>query len=136
MKIGFVQALENELNRLAKTGRYQIKFNKSGSEYRLSPEKSIILFRLCQEVLNNILKHSKAKTITTTLNFSDSFFELIISDDGVGFVLEPGSEESIQTESTGLLNIRKRAKLIDANIHIDSIPGTGTEVKITVPRKS
>src|SRR5205085_4739409 len=60
MHIGFAKALDNELNRLSKTKKIQVTFTRSGEEYRLPPEHEIILFRLCQEILNNIVQYSKA----------------------------------------------------------------------------
>jgi len=135
MNIGFVKALENELKRLAKTKNYQITFTKTGDEYALSPEQGIILFRLCQEVLNNILKYSKAKSIIAILNYSEPYFELEIADDGVGFDLESVIELTPDKESTGLLNMQKRAKLINAEVLISSQLDIGTKIKITVPKK-
>src|SRR5690606_18215294 len=60
--IGFVKALENELNRLAHTGKYEVKIVKTGEVYRMPPEHEIILFRLFQEVLNNVVKYAKARS--------------------------------------------------------------------------
>jgi signal transduction histidine kinase len=136
MHIGFVKALDNELGRLVKTKRYQVTFTKAGDEYRLSPEKEIILFRLSQEVLNNVLKYSKAKNIVATLIFSNTSFELKIADDGIGFDTELAHKQTAEKESTGLLNIQKRAKLINAVVAIRSHPGDGTEVQIIVPKES
>jgi len=133
MNIGFVKALDNELIRLGKTKKYQIEFNKTGKSYRLPPDQEIILFRLCQEILNNILKYSKAKSITAILNYSEFFFELEIADDGIGFELETIIQQTAEKESTGLLNMQKRAKLINADILIDSQLSKGTKIKITVP---
>lgn len=133
MKIGFVKSLENELNRLSKAKNYKITFSKTGEEKKLLPEQEIILFRLCQEVLNNILKHSKAKSISASLNYSSSFFKLEIIDDGLGFDLKNVLQKTGETESTGLINIQKRAKLINADISINSTLGVGTKIIIEIP---
>ncbi len=136
MHIGFVKALENELARLGKLKKCEITFTKTGQEYRLRPEHEIILFRLCQEVLNNIIKYAKAKSVTTVINYTPANFEVAIKDDGVGFDTEQADRQSAEKESTGLLNIKKRARLINAEIVIISQPDKGTEVKIIVPNKS
>jgi signal transduction histidine kinase len=119
MHIGFADALNNELARLSKL-RYQVTLTKSGTEFRLRPEHEIILFRLCQEVLNNVVKYAKAKSITALLEYSQDVFKLEIIDDGIGFDVDAALNKSAEKESTGLINIRKRAKLINADISIES----------------
>lgn len=131
--IGFVKALDNELNRLSKTMKYQVAIAKTGEEYRMLPEHEIILFRLCQEVLNNVVKYAKAKKVSTSLIFSPDQFTLTIKDDGMGFNVEEALRRSAEKQSTGLLNIRKRASLINAEINIESKEGEGTLVTINIP---
>jgi signal transduction histidine kinase len=133
MHIGFVNALNNEIERLAKTRRYQVTFTKAGQEYRLRPEHEIILFRLCQEILNNIVKYAKAKSVKALLDFSPNLFTLVIEDDGIGFDVDTAIAQSADKESTGLINIRKRAKLINAGINIESVYDKGTKFTITMP---
>ncbi len=134
MKIGIVKALENELARFSKTKRFVTNLTKTGVEYRLLPEREIILFRLCQEALNNILKYAKAKNIYVTFDFEKTVLTLKISDDGVGFDLGNVMKESGKNESTGILNMQKRAKLIDGVLDIESKIGEGTEITIVLPK--
>lgn len=134
MQIGFIKAYDNELNRLRKIKSYTITFTKIGEEFRLLPEQEIILFRLCQEVLNNIIKYSKASSIRTTISYSQNLLNLEISDNGVGFDMETVLQESAEKESTGLINIKKRASLINASIAINSSFGKGTTVSITISK--
>jgi len=130
MKIGFGQSLENELNRLTKTKRFQVSLTKKGEEFRIRPEHEIILFRLCQEVLNNIVTYAKASSIHATINYDQDLLKLEIMDDGIGFDLVKVMEETNIKQSTGLINMKKRAKLIRAEILIDTAPGKGTKVTI------
>jgi signal transduction histidine kinase len=131
--IGFVKALENELNRLAKTKKYEIITTKQGEEYRILPEHEIILFRLCQEVLNNIVKYAKATEVTASMNFSKEQFILVITDNGTGFDVAEALNRSGEKQSTGLLNMHKRASTINAELLVTSNDGTGTIVIITIP---
>ncbi|WP_186774234.1 sensor histidine kinase [Chitinophaga pinensis] len=133
INIGFVQALQNELNRLAKTGRYDVSITKTGEEYRMQPEHEIILFRLCQEVLNNVVKYAKASKVVSKLSFSDDNFILTIADNGDGFDIDQALKQSGEKQSTGLLNMRKRASLINADLNITSHSGDGTIVTINIP---
>lgn len=134
MKIGILKALENELSRFGKTKRFITHFTKAGTEYRLSPDREIILFRLCQEALNNILKYSKAKTISISFDFEEKLLILNIIDDGIGFDLDSVINESGERQSTGILNMQKRAKLIDGLLDIHSTIGMGTKVNIILPK--
>lgn len=134
LHIGFVKALDNELGRLAKTKKYQISFLKEGEEYRLLPEREIILFRLCQEVLNNIVKYAKATAVNASITYKPEEFRLEISDNGSGFDVALALQQSADKESTGLLNIKKRAKLITGEVLINSEIGKGTSVLIKIPR--
>lgn len=132
--IGFVKALENELNRLAKTKKYQVTTTKQGEEYRILPEHEIILFRLCQEVLNNIVKYAQASEVTASMTFSKEQFGLIITDNGTGFNVADALTQSGEKQSTGLLNMHKRASLINAELIITSNNDTGTIIIITIPQ--
>ncbi|MEO0556093.1 MAG: ATP-binding protein [Bacteroidota bacterium] len=134
MKIGFVKALENELGRLAKVN-YEVKFTKSGETFALGSDKEIILFRLCQEVLNNIIKHAMAKSVNVTLRYNDDNLNLTIEDDGKGFVMDEIGNSDGTRQSTGLLNMKKRIKLINGEIDIKSELEAGTKVSVTIPKQ-
>jgi signal transduction histidine kinase len=133
MHIGFANALNNELDRLRKAKKYQISVTKSGEECKLPPEHEIILFRLCQEVLNNTVKYAKATTIRVSIDYLSDHIQLTITDNGVGFNKDEIARLSAEKESTGILNINKRAKLINAEVFIDSKENGGTTVRLIIP---
>jgi signal transduction histidine kinase len=135
MNIGFPAALNNELNRIAKTKKFDVVTTKTGEEYRIRADHEIILFRLCQEVLNNIVSYSKASKITTLLDYRTGEFNVEIADNGIGFDVNEVMNNGFEKESTGLLNIRKRAMLINAVADIQSAPGKGSSVSIKIPRQ-
>ncbi len=135
MHIGFLQAMENELNRLAKTNVFKVITTKTGSEYKLPAEKEIILFRMCQEILNNIVKHSNATTISVLFEYAPKLFRLEMADDGKGFDVEKKLNNAEGLESTGLRNIYSRAALIAAEVDIFSQPGNGCKTIITIAEK-
>jgi len=134
MHIGFPAALNNELNRIAKTKKFNVIFTKTGEEYRIRPDHEIILFRLCQEVLNNIISYSKAANVVTMLDYQPGTFNLEISDNGIGFDVNEALRGAAERGSTGLTNIRKRATLINAVADIQSTPGKGSSVSISIPQ--
>ena len=129
--IGFVKALENELNRLVK--KYEVVTTKNGEEYRMLPEHEIILFRLCQEVLNNVVNYANATRIATSLTFAPDYFLLTIADNGVGFNVEDALKRSAEKQSTGLLNMKERAAVIKSEFTLSSQNGEGTTVTIHIP---
>lgn len=134
MHIGFLKAINNELNRFAKLKRYQTSFTKTGEEFRLPPENEIILFRLSQEVLNNVMNYAQASKVSVVIDYLEKSMVLQIVDNGIGFDVEKAYEQSSEKDSTGLLNMQKRARMIKADFSIVSGKGAGTTVKINIPR--
>ncbi len=133
MKAGFNKSLRNELQRLIKTGLYEVTFEQLGAPFRLPSGQEIVLFRLCQEVLNNIVRHSGAKKIEVKLHYDQSSLSLTIIDNGRGFDVLEVKDRSVKSDSTGLLNIAGRAKLINADFNITSTIGIGTQVTLIIP---
>src|SRR5215213_688995 len=81
MKIGLTEALERQLLIVAKTGQYEVNLSQDGDYYRLDPHKKLIIFRIFQELLNNIINHSKARTVNVTLEYQPELFRLSVTDD-------------------------------------------------------
>jgi len=133
METGFLKALENELGRLERTGKYQVIFTTTGNTFRLPAEKEIVIFRLCQEILNNILTHAKATEIKTAVKFDPARVTLSIADNGQGFDLATAREKSTERSSTGLMNIANRARKVNAELRIETAIGKGTQIEIDIP---
>lgn len=127
---GFAKAWEQELNRLK---RYKIIFNTTGETYSLSPDREIILFRLCQEILNNIVQHAKAKSITVSLNYLPTHIKVKITDDGVGFnIMEVLNNRIANRKNSGIIKIQERALHIKATVDMSSKIGRGTNFVIDI----
>lgn len=133
MKAGFSRALEIELQRLERTGKYVVSFRKIGDVVRIEPAKEIILVRLSQEILNNIVRHSKATRVNVELEYRKDVLCFTIEDNGIGFDIDDAHNKSIERSSTGLMNIAGRARLVKAALELNSCPGSGTCVKVTIP---
>lgn len=129
IETGLVDAIIYEVEWLKKSGTYDVQFDNSiDEELKLSAEKSLILFRLLQEVINNIIKHSSATKIIISLNQVQSDILLSITDNGVGFVAGDVSKNGM-----GLSNLSRRTNAIDGELNIISAPGKGTTIAIKVP---
>lgn len=133
MQAGFVKKFENELLRLGKTKRYKVNYLKKGETLRLPSGEEIVLYRLCQEILNNIVKHSDATEVNVDLSFTNKSLSLRIADNGKGFDPSFAASQAMEKESTGLLNIAGRAQHINAQLEILSIPGKGTTINLEIP---
>ncbi|HZZ77957.1 MAG TPA: PAS domain-containing protein, partial [Gemmataceae bacterium] len=95
---------------------------------RFPPLIESALFRVCQEALTNVRKHSKASHARVELNEADGHIRLAVSDDGVGF--DPAH---VTARTFGLQGIRERARLLGGRATINSAPGAGTRVVIELP---
>jgi two-component system, NarL family, sensor kinase len=122
-------SLQLELDVINKIGQYITKLSVKGEEKLFDPQKQLILFRIAQEALNNIIKHAQAKQIIITLNYEADSLYMTIEDDGIGF----HNNALNQIKGTGIGNINYRAELIGANLIIDSKKNIGTTIKIVAP---
>jgi signal transduction histidine kinase len=95
-----------------------------GTEFEVPPDIHVALYRLAQESVNNILKHSQAKAFTNTLRYETNRVTLQIQDDGVGF------DPTQSTPGMGLNNLRERAEEIEAKLDIISAPEKGTTIRV------
>lgn len=133
--IGFAKAVEDELGMIEKSG-YKVQLQVTGDKYRFDLQKELILFRIVQEVLHNIIKHAKANLIEVKLNYLPDLFELIITDDGTGFDLTPLNENGNSSFGLGIRNMHNRARLIGGEYIIKSEIDKGTVVTIHLPKEN
>ncbi|MEO7765834.1 MAG: ATP-binding protein [Ferruginibacter sp.] len=126
---GVAKAIETEVERLNKTGEFIAEYKLTGDVPELDSDQSVILYRMAQEILNNMVKHSGAKKINISLNRKDKLFTLSFIDNGIGFNVA----ESKHASGAGLQNLKNRALLMNAQLHIQSSPANGTTVTIELP---
>jgi two-component system NarL family sensor kinase len=129
--LGLAEAIRHEINWIEKSGRYEVKYDITGEQpVHNNPDKDLILFRITQEILNNIIKHAEAKEINIKLGYSDTGTRLQIIDNGTGFNLHelPDAQKGM-----GLNNIQKRAEIVGGEVFIQSQPGEGTCIDIFIP---
>jgi signal transduction histidine kinase len=96
----------------------------------------IVIFRISQEALNNIAKHSQANQVRLSLKKGDSIIELTISDNGTGFDVEQVLSDELPERGLGLASMRERATLSGGTFFIESQKGTGTTVRASWHRDS
>ena len=104
-----------------------------GSVRRLSPETELILFRIAQEGLRNMCRHSEASRCWIMLEFNDDKVILTVKDNGKGFKLPDRVEDLAAVGKLGLAGMQERVRLIDGKLTIESEPGEGTTVGVEIP---
>jgi len=125
---GLIRTIENEIERVNKSGLISASLEQDGSSYPLGEQRELVLFRIFQETLNNTLKHAGACSLKILLRYHADLFTLILEDDGTGF-----STGTLENKSgSGLRNIESRATLIGGTATIDSAPGKGCRIKVTL----
>ncbi len=125
---GLINALQQEVDRINRSQALFALLLVSGTPYKFSEQKELIIFRMVQEAIQNILKHSQSKTMEVALNYTTELLELTIHDNGIGF-----DNTGQAAKGLGLHNIISRAALIGGKAHIHSIVNNGTHVKLTIP---
>ena len=130
-KAGLLKALETEVDRLNKTDQFSVILYEQGDCATLDTGKTIILYRMAQEILNNIIKHSEAGKISITLTSNENFVTLAFCDDGIGFDV---AGKLANEQGAGLGNLHQRAKLLNADLNICSDINTGTTITIRTPK--
>jgi PAS domain S-box-containing protein len=95
----------------------------------ISSDQKIAIYRICQEALTNIARHSQARNVSVTLAQEQTHLLLTIQDDGVGFSMDAVSN----TSALGILGMRERSLALNAELQIDSLPGRGTTLRLTMP---
>lgn len=105
-----------------------------GSVCRLSEEKEAALYRIAQEALNNSIRHAQAKQIKVELVFGETNITLDVCDNGTGFEFLQNFANLAQRQHFGILGMYERAQLIGGVLQVQSVPGSGTTVQVTVTR--
>jgi len=133
--IGLVSTIESYCQHLRRNDNLDVVLKISGQEQALSSITSVTLYRILQEACNNSLKHSKANKIYIRISFTENSIELDVDDNGIGFDI-PSTEERLQEDflhGFGLSTMRERAKLLSGTFSINSRPGFGTKIHVSVP---
>lgn len=128
-RYGLWTTIRQDLERIKKTGVFNTSYTQQEGLPELDPGKATILYRMVQELLNNALKHSRAKNIIVNTYIKGNLLILDLSDDGCGFDWEAKKLSG----GAGLLNLTGRANLIHATLDFKSTAGSGTTATITLP---
>lgn len=128
-KLGLTKALEDLILKVDDANDFSADIYIYGEERSLSDSCNIMLYRIVQELLYNIVKHAHARQVMLQLTFTEDWLNIIVEDDGVGFTVD--KEDALN--GIGLQSIDFRVSYMGGNYEIDSRPGEGTSFIINVP---
>lgn len=124
--LGLRAALTNYIQEWSRRANVAAELHTSGLlDDRLAPEVETALYRIAQEALNNVAKHSRARSVEVILERRSDCVLLILEDDGVGFEVAPSGAAG---QGFGLVGMQERAILVGARVQIESTPGKGTTI--------
>ncbi|MBX2844628.1 MAG: sensor histidine kinase [Saprospiraceae bacterium] len=126
MKFGLVSAMQTSLDSISSED-LNIRFHHHNMEHRIEEVKEVQVYRIFQEILQNVLKHAQAKSLTVDLNKYAKHLSLMIEDDGQGF------DMTQQKAGLGLRSINTRIDYLNGLFNIDSQEGRGTIFNIEIP---
>ena len=126
IKYGLKEALENYCENINLSGKIKVQLQTYGMEKRMEQSTEIIIYRMIQELLQNVIKHADAKNVLIQLVREEDRFNLTVEDDGKGF----DTKEMENKTGAGLANIKARAEYLNGNVDIVSKKGEGTSVNI------
>ena len=124
---GLLPALRTHVRRFAEQTGIDVELRTHREDAQLGPDQEIAVYRVAQEALANVARHSGAERVEIDFAASDSAIELRIRDDGRGF------ETGHRGDGLGLDGMAERARLVGGELTIDSLPGRGTELCMRVP---
>jgi signal transduction histidine kinase len=132
MERGLVLALQDYVDQFEERHQIPTSLRTDDAADQLSPPAALQLFRFIQEALTNVRKHAGAREANVTLisNGPDQL-RVVIADDGQGFT--PGSQRNGKARPLGLMSMRERVEALGGTFHVNSQPGSGTQVTATVP---
>jgi PAS domain S-box-containing protein len=127
--LGLFAAMEWQLHEFGKRSGIQTSINASNTDMNLSNEIKTALFRIFQESLTNVARHSDAKNIEVNLQQQENNFVMSIFDDGKGF----NKNQIAKKRTLGILGMNERTRMVGGYYEITSVPGKGTKVSVSIP---
>ncbi|MFA8437233.1 MAG: ATP-binding protein [Marinifilaceae bacterium] len=130
LDFGLGPALENLCNRINRSEKIQVKFFQTLENSRFDSLIELGLYRICQELLNNSVKHARASEVQVQLVEHAHSIVLMVADNGIGF-----DKQSVMAENLGLglINIESRTNALGGNFIIDTSSNFGVEATIEIP---
>ncbi len=128
LKQGLVAALNDYCQSLDDMHVLKIDFQKVGEEKKLESYREVVLYRIAQELLTNVMRHAQATEVLVQLVFGEQFLTMTVEDNGHGFDIS-----NVSAKGLGLANLHSRLAILKGRLDIKTEPGEGTSVFIEIP---
>lgn len=133
--LGLEAALQRYTRECTRKWGIEVDFHSSGFEgYRPLPHEETAVYRVVQEALTNVAKHSRAANVSVILERQQDALVAIVEDDGVGFNVDEVMGSPVEEKKLGLFGMQERVNLIGGTLTIESEPGSGSTIYIKVPQ--
>jgi signal transduction histidine kinase len=132
-ELGLVAVLRDTCTEFARRTGVSLKLACVQLTARLPAQTELTLYRILQETLKNVEKHSRARHVNVCLSRKGAFVQLLIQDDGIGFDPAPRPARCNRKGGLGLLSMRERATYVGGAFEVKSVLRAGTETKVRVP---
>ncbi len=132
-RLGLLPAVRWLAEEVTKYSKVATNVQILGKEHRLPEEVAIALFRIIQEALRNVWRHSGATSAKITLEFTDNKTKITIRDNGKGFILAGKVGDLAKHGKLGLAGMQERVQLVGGTMQVQSEPGKGTTIIVEAP---
>ncbi len=133
-ELGLIPALRSALRGTAGLAGLRVTLRADPLAEKLGGEEKLVLFRVAQECLNNVVKHAQASHVRMTLAKANGGILLRVADNGKSF--QPDQRDSVKGQRLGILGMKERVRLVNGTFQIQGRPGKGTTVQVKVPLKT
>lgn len=132
VKLGFMKAISELCRQIRVSGSMQITTNSNVEDFRFSPKMEMQLYRICKEVINNIIKHAKANNTIVSMLINNNHLKIDIEHNGEGIDMASIQTLSENATGLGLKSIFSRAQIINATVQYISLPNQLSKIIIDV----
>ncbi len=129
MNHGLVEAVQKEVDFVKRSAGINALVLVEGDYYNFNSGHELIVFRMIQEAISNTVKYAKATNLRISMRYTERLFELKITDNGTGF------DTDVAADGIGLANMKNRARMLKADFALQSKPGEGTTLLLTLNTK-
>lgn len=131
--LGLIPTLRKYVHDFEEKTRIRTVFDIKGKEHRLTSAMEAAVYRLVQEALSNVAKHSGAHQVLVEITYQAQLIKIIVKDDGSGFNMEELKRKQSTREHFGLVGMRERVELLEGRMEIQTASGQGAAIVIHIP---
>ena len=130
---GLITAIRRYASAAGAENHLDVQFAAPNQERPLEPDHALAVFRIAQEAITNVVRHSHAESVAVTVLFDADTLTLTVEDSGDGFDVDAVLARATRHETTGIMGMLERAELLGGVLRVNSTPGNGTRIEMQAP---